>query len=66
MTCPGCPAETWPWLFQAPYFMRGFDLDTGEFLGAWEYWKTTPGRETPFTLEEMSEYGDRLLGGDLR
>lgn len=61
-----CPAETWPWLFQAPYFMRGFDLDTGEFLGAWEYWKTTPGRETPFTLEEMSEYGDRLLGGDLR
>jgi GT2 family glycosyltransferase len=61
-----CPAETWPWLFQAPYFMRGFDLDTGEFLGAWEYWKTSPGRETPFTLEEMAEYGDRVIGGGLQ
>jgi GT2 family glycosyltransferase len=57
------PAETWPWLFQADYFLRGFDLGTGEFLGAWQLAKTVEGRETPFRVEELAEYGDRIFGG---
>jgi len=59
------PADTWPWLFQADYFMRGFDLDTGEFLGAWHFFKGTPGRETPFLVEELEQYGDRIFGGQI-
>ena len=53
------PADTWGWLFQAEYFMRGFDLDTMEFLGAWKFTKSVPGRETPFTVQELVNAGDR-------
>ncbi|MEW6072766.1 MAG: glycosyltransferase [Planctomycetota bacterium] len=57
------PADTWAWLFQGEYFMRGFDLDTGEFLGAWRFVKPTPGRESPFTVEELAAY-ENLHSGE--
>ncbi len=59
------PEETWPWLFQAEYFVRGFDLDTGEFLGAWQFGKSSEGREEPFRVEELAQYGDRIFGGQV-
>jgi GT2 family glycosyltransferase len=46
-----CPPETWEWFFQADYFMRAIDLETGEFLGAWSFQKSVPGRMEPLPLE---------------
>ena len=48
-----CPPETWAWFFQARYFMRILDRDTGELLGAWTFDKTIPGRDEPMRLEEI-------------
>jgi len=45
-----CPEATWEWYFQAHYFMRGIDLDTGEVLGAWSFEKCVPGRMGPLEL----------------
>lgn len=42
-----CPPETWAWFFQARYFMRILDRDTGELLGAWTFEKSVPGRDDP-------------------
>lgn len=56
-----CPAETWEWFFQAEYFMRAIDLDTGDFLGAWQFTKTSPGRDTPIERAEIEALG---IGAD--
>lgn len=48
-----CAPETWAWFFQARYFMRILDRDTGELLGAWTFDKTVPGRDEPMRLEEL-------------
>ncbi|MEX1023439.1 MAG: glycosyltransferase family 2 protein [Planctomycetota bacterium] len=55
-----CPAETWDWFFQAEYFLRAIDLDTGELLGAFHVTKTIPGRNTPLTEPELEAYAERL------
>ncbi len=44
---------TWEWFFQTETFVRGFDLDTGELLGAWRFQKTSPGREQPLSMSEL-------------
>jgi len=49
------PADAWQWLFQAQYFIRAIDLANGNLLGAWTFAKTTPGRDTPYSVEEMTE-----------
>jgi GT2 family glycosyltransferase len=47
------PPETWQWCFQARYFARALDLERGlALLGAWTFAKSTPGRDTPLTIEE--------------
>ncbi len=51
-----CPAETWQWFFEADYFLRGFDRDTGEFLGAWHFRKRGAGRSEPLALEELEAW----------
>jgi GT2 family glycosyltransferase len=48
-----CPADTWEWFFQADYFMRAIDIETGEFLGAWSFRKVVPGREEPLSVDEV-------------
>lgn len=48
-----CPDLTWAWFFQARYFMRILDRDTGELLGAWTFDKAEPGRSEPLQLEEV-------------
>ena len=54
-----CPDETWPWFFDVDYYLRAVEVDTGAFLGAWHFRKTTPGRTEPLSEAEM----DRLHGG---
>ena len=46
-----CPPETWEWFFQADYFMRAIDVETGEVLGAWSFQKSSPGRMEPLEFE---------------
>ncbi len=58
-----CPQEAWNWFFQAPYFSRAIDLETGDVLGAWTYAKSTPGRLHPLEHHELAEYGERVFGG---
>jgi GT2 family glycosyltransferase len=50
-----CSPGMWEWQFQAEYYMRAIDLDTGEFLGAWHYTKATPGRNHPLAADELAE-----------
>lgn len=48
------PAQaTWEWFFQTETFVRGFDLETGELLGAWRFQKMSPGRERPLSMSEL-------------
>lgn len=61
-----CPEETWDWFFQAEYFLRTIDLDTGEVLGAFHATKTTPGRNEPLTDAELEAHGERLFGAYAR
>ena len=49
-----CPPETWAWFFQARYFMRILDVDTGELLGAWTFEKSVPGRDNPMDPSEFN------------
>ncbi|MDF1800248.1 MAG: glycosyltransferase [Planctomycetota bacterium] len=48
-----CPPETWAWFFQARYFMRILDVDSGELLGAWTFEKSVPGRDNPMDPAEF-------------
>jgi N-acetylglucosaminyl-diphospho-decaprenol L-rhamnosyltransferase len=48
-----CPPEAWAWLFPGRYFLRALDRDSGEVLGAYEVFKSTPGRSEPVTPEEL-------------
>lgn len=50
-----CPEVTWAWFFQARYFMRILDRDTGELLGAWTFDKAEHGRNDPLRLEEVRD-----------
>jgi GT2 family glycosyltransferase len=50
------PQETWDWLFQAEFFLRALDRDTGELLGAWRFVKTTPGRDAPIDVAEIEAW----------
>ena len=49
-----CHPDTWAWFFQARYYMRILDRDTGELLGVWTFDKSVPGRDEPMRLDEIS------------
>jgi len=51
-----CPPATWQWFFQAQYYMRVLDRDTGELLGAWTFAKSIPGRDEPMQADEMASW----------
>lgn len=48
-----CTQDAWEWMFQGVYFFRAVDRRTGEFLGAWNFTKTTPGRDRPCDMDEL-------------
>lgn len=52
-----CDPVMWEWMFQADYFMRAIDLETGEVLGAWHYQKSVPGRSEPIRPGELDAAG---------
>lgn len=58
--------ETWQWFFEADYFVRGFDRDTAEFLGAWHFRKRGAGRTEPLDLAELVEPATAGPPGPLR
>lgn len=49
------PESSWEWLFQCIYYIRVVDRDSLETVGAWRVGKSTPARERPVTLEELTE-----------
>jgi GT2 family glycosyltransferase len=55
------PEETWEWMFPVDYYMRVFDLDAGEVLGAWRFGKIRPCRSEALRPQEIEALGERLL-----
>ncbi|MFT5831401.1 MAG: GT2 family glycosyltransferase [Bacteroidia bacterium] len=51
-----CSPATWQWFFQAKYYMRVLDRDSGEVLGAWTFTKSAPGRDEPMQAVEMEAW----------
>jgi N-acetylglucosaminyl-diphospho-decaprenol L-rhamnosyltransferase len=49
-----CPPEAWAWLFPGHYYLRALDRDTGACLGAYEVFKSAPGRTEAVRPEELA------------
>jgi N-acetylglucosaminyl-diphospho-decaprenol L-rhamnosyltransferase len=49
------PARTWAWLFPGTYYARVVDLETGEFVGAWQFQKSSVARSWPIDPKSLPQ-----------
>lgn len=53
--------RTWSWLFPGRYFVRAFERETLQLLGAWRFDKTSPSRDARSALDAQPDAESREL-----